>query len=101
MRWFKHFSDAHLNPKICQLIEKHGFHGYGIFWFLLELIALQVDEKDKFEVSYPINFLSRMCLCSAKTLTTIFNSLAEVGLLECKIENGLAKIKCPKMAVYS
>lgn len=43
MKWFKHFSKMHLDVKIKRLIEKHGVEGYGVYNFILESIAFNLE----------------------------------------------------------
>lgn len=34
--YFLHDSNAHNDPKILKVLERFGWEGYGMFWFLLE-----------------------------------------------------------------
>lgn len=46
MQWFKHYVETTNDIAIQKIISKFGFEGYGRFWRLLELIAIQM-KKDK------------------------------------------------------
>lgn len=37
--YFRHDYNAHEDPKIIRLQAKHGLEGYGVFWYLIELLA--------------------------------------------------------------
>jgi len=45
MKWFKHHSDASLDDKICRLEDEFGYVGYGVYWKIVELCAMQWDGK--------------------------------------------------------
>jgi len=45
MRWFKHDSDAHRDAKLKKLMMSYGLEGYGLYWYCLELITGDVNEK--------------------------------------------------------
>lgn len=46
MRWFKHDSDAHRDAKLRKVTIKYGMEGYGLYWYVIELIAAGVDEHN-------------------------------------------------------
>jgi len=41
--YFKHDFNAHADEKIVDLLMSHGIEGYGIFWYLIELLASAED----------------------------------------------------------
>lgn len=43
MKWFKHFSNAEISESLNDLIETHGFEGYGKYWRLLEILCARFD----------------------------------------------------------
>ena len=45
MKWFKHYADASIDEKICELEDEFGYIGYGVYWKILETCALQWDGK--------------------------------------------------------
>lgn len=55
MKWFKHYSDASMDSKICELEQEFGYIGYGVYWKILEICALQWDG-----ISEPKFTLNRM-----------------------------------------
>lgn len=43
--YFSHDSNAHTDPKIIKLLHAHSWHGYGIYWALIELLRNESDYK--------------------------------------------------------
>ncbi len=43
--YFSHDANAHHDPKIIKLRQKHGWSGYGIYWALVELLRNESDYK--------------------------------------------------------
>jgi hypothetical protein len=60
-------SSAH-DEKLALLQAEFGLEGYGFFWRVLELIALQIDEDEKNFCEYPESFLRKSLGISAKKL---------------------------------
>lgn len=42
---FLHDSNAHRNPQILKLLQRHGAAGYGQFWLLVELLRESTDNR--------------------------------------------------------
>lgn len=53
MRWFKHMSNAAQDERLALLQAEFGLEGYGFFWRVLEIIALQMDEGERSFCHYP------------------------------------------------
>jgi len=49
--YFRHNFNAHEDPKIMALMEKHGLAGYAMFFILLELCARQCENEFKESVT--------------------------------------------------
>lgn len=45
MKWFKHHSGASTDSKLAKLRFRYGMEGYGLYWYMLELIAMRVDKS--------------------------------------------------------
>lgn len=45
MKWLKHDSDAHCDTKMKKLRLKYGMEGYGLYWYILELIARNITKE--------------------------------------------------------
>jgi len=48
MKWFKHFSNAHLSNSLEDLINDFGYEGYGRYWRLLEILNESFDGETCF-----------------------------------------------------
>lgn len=46
MKWLKHDTDAHRDAKLRRVRMKYGMEGYGLYWYLLELIAGNISETN-------------------------------------------------------
>lgn len=44
MKWFKHDSNANNDAKLKKVRFKFGMQGYGLYWYLLELIAARIEK---------------------------------------------------------
>lgn len=57
MKWFRHMTNSHDDEKLLAIRDKMGLEGYGMWWFLLELVAGQMNEN-----SPPVLRISLKCL---------------------------------------
>jgi hypothetical protein len=83
MKWFKHYSDASIDDKICRLEDDFGYVGYGVYWKIIEICALQWDGKSdpiftinrkKMKSLLSINYIkieSILSLCSVLNLFSV------------------------------
>ena len=46
MQWFRHDSSASQDFKIKRLRLKHGFWGYGLYWYIIERIQGEVNSNN-------------------------------------------------------
>ena|GEM_PF-5100624 len=97
MKWFKHMVDAHDDERMALLRDLGGFEATGFYWWLLEVIAKQVDEKDVAEVEYPLNHWRRISGYSAKKFHNMAELCSRVGLVSAETHGKLLKIKCPTL----
>lgn len=100
MKWLRHQSDFHDNPKGKQIIRKYGMEGVGFWWILCEMVA-------KYGTEYRLKSRTDWKI-SVQEITKIFQEKSEEML------NFLADIRSidkkallrgdlyiPKMADYS
>ena len=52
MRWFKHLTDAGVDPKLVKIKAKFGMWGIGSYWTILEKIGREVNKEDRTWVEY-------------------------------------------------
>jgi hypothetical protein len=43
MSWFKHSANARSDPKLERMIFKYGLKGYGLFFYILELVVININ----------------------------------------------------------
>ena len=46
MKWFKHLTDMRHDPKVKRLNRKYGVAGYGLYTYIIECIASNLDSKN-------------------------------------------------------
>ena len=62
MEFFRHDCQAHTDPRILRLLLSKGHEGYGIFWNLIEILALNPDKKIKLkDVEIYANAMRTQC----------------------------------------
>lgn len=83
MRWMKHLSVAHSDPAIATILEALGPEGYGIYWLMLEHVALSI-EKDSDTIpsrTHSAVEWSNICHCSARRLRQFCEISTELRLI--------------------
>jgi hypothetical protein len=63
MKWFKHMTASGSDPKLSALIDCMGMEGYGLWWRLLEIVGMDMDDSDKCEVTYSLPRWSLLLYC--------------------------------------
>lgn len=94
MKWFKHMSDAHSNPKLVSVITEHGVEAYGLYWILIELVAKGVDETDNTSVQYPLKYIQKITGFYPKKLQTLMEHLMKHGLISFNVCEKSVNISC-------
>lgn len=100
MKWFKHHSDANTNLKLRIIVRELGMEGYGLYWFLLELVAQQGENfRIKREKEWKMAVMISANI-EQKKLEVLLNRFSELDLIDRK---GLAKgiLYIPKIGEYS
>lgn len=95
MKYFKHDSDAAQDAKLRRLRLKYGMEGYGVYWFILELIARNVDKHNlTFELEHDAELIAADAGIHYERVEDMMRYMVELGLFE--NVNGI--IRCLKMA---
>lgn len=97
MKWFKH-ENTFNNAKIEMLTDKHGIVGYGVYFRVLELVALAIDESNPEEWGYlpsiyTTDYLAKKLQTDKETLENILSTCHDLELLEYTDK----KVYCPKI----
>lgn len=84
MKWYKHDSDAHRDPKMRKLRRKHGLEGVGLYWTLLELIVADVDQNNfTFHLEHDAEMIAEDVGLTRDKVEAIMRTMVDLGLFEC------------------
>ncbi len=96
MKYFKHDSDAAQDAKLRRLRLKYGMEGYGVYWFILELIARNVDKHNlTFELEHDAELIAADTGIHYERVQEMMRYMVDLGLFE---NNAAGMITCLKMA---
>lgn len=99
MRWLKHLTAAHQDIAMSEILEEFGPEGYGIYWLLLEHLAVAV-EKDSLAVptaAHSVIRWSQICHCSARLFRKFTTSAAHLRLISVTSTADLRQISAKSM----
>jgi hypothetical protein len=89
MRWFKHLSRAHKDPKLLALIERGDYEAYGLYWRLVEEIAENLPIKsDRPALRHTENGWAQILQISVRKFRRLVFSLAGEYLIDRRIIGG-------------
>lgn len=95
MKWFKHDSNANVDAKLKKLRAKYGLQGYGLYWLILEYIAMNVEKHNlTFELEHDAETLAADTGLHIDVVQEMMTYMVERGLFE----NASGVITCLKMA---
>jgi len=95
MKWFKHDSNAYSDAKLQKLKIKYGMQGFGLYWFILELIAANIDKHNiTFELEHDAEIIAANTGLDANLVQQMLSYMVELDLFDFINE----KIICTKMA---
>jgi hypothetical protein len=96
MKWFKHDSSAHIDAKLKKLKHKYGIIGYGLYWYCIELIALNIDAKNfSFELEEDAETIAIEWDLDQIKVQNIMIEMVRLGLFE---NHANGRITCLKLA---
>lgn len=95
MKWFKHDSNAGMNPKLMKLKIKYGMEGYGLYWYCLELIAGEISEhKLTFELEHDADVIGFQTGIHPNDVEEMMRFMVSLGLFE----DEFGQITCQSLA---
>jgi hypothetical protein len=95
MKWFKHDSNANNDAKMKKVRIKYGMEGYGLYWYLLELIAQGVDKNAlTFELEHDAEIIAHDTGIHHERVQEMMTYMVDLELFE----NAGGLITCMKMA---
>jgi len=97
MKWFKHMSDAHRDPKLIALVDEFGVEGYGMWWILCEVVADQFKAKGTPELETSIKGWRTLTGIYPKKFKKLLTFLEKADLLSVTFSEKAIKVCLPKM----
>lgn len=95
MKYFKHDSDARTDAKIKKVMLKYGLTGYGLYFFVLELIAQNVEKHNlTFELEHDSELIAADTGLHADVVQEMMTYFVRLKLFA--QDQGI--ISCPKLA---
>lgn len=95
MVWFKHSTTSLLDPRIKRLIREYGLEGYGLYFAVLERVALNVTAINRtYELKEEFDIFSEELRIDEEKMKDMFRYMIKAGLLS---HNG-GSVSAPKMA---
>lgn len=94
MQWLKHDTDAHRDAKLVKVQMKYGLEGYGLYWFIIELIAADISEKNlTFELEHDAEIIAHQTGLHFERVQEMMTYMVNLGLFE----NSSGTITCLKL----
>lgn len=82
MRWIKHLALASKDEKISALIDRCGLEGYGLYWIILETIAVPMEQgNQRCDLIYSEGKWAQELRCSVRKLRNVLPVMAELELI--------------------
>lgn len=101
MRWFKHLSTSQEDDIMAELISEFGAEGYGVWWIILEKIAVQVDEKDTTYCRFSAKKWAGFGEVSTQRFRKVVKFLDEKMSTFSVVDDGkYIRIECPNILKY-
>jgi len=96
MKWFKHDSAAHIDARIKKVKHKYGIVGYGLYWYCIELIALDIGAKNiTFALEEDAETIAMEWSLDQLKVQEMMLYMVELGLFE---KDALGRVTCLKLA---
>jgi len=93
MKWFSHDTNARRDPKLKGLVRAHGLTGIALWWSLLEeLYEAEGQFTIKADALWLDNFAYDLNVTDPRTLTRVFDTFADLGLISKQLWEGEQQI---------
>lgn len=94
MKWFKHDTNSNMDAKLKHVRAKYGMEGYGLFWYILELIGSDVSPNNlDFDLEHDAELISLDTNIHVDLTQEMMTFMVNLGLFE----NHQGIIRCVKM----
>ena len=83
MKWFQHDSNSSMDSKLQEILLDYGLEGYGLYWYCLELVAMNVDGNSlTFELEHDARIIARNTGSTVQKVETMMKRFIELGLFD-------------------
>ena len=83
MKWFKHDCNARGDGKVEKLLIRYGVKGYGLYFYLLELIAYKLSIDDtSLELDHDIETIAERLKMRVSEVKSTVDWMIDEGLLQ-------------------
>ncbi|BDQ36327.1 hypothetical protein SYK_06870 [Pseudodesulfovibrio nedwellii] len=100
MKWFKHMSDAHRDPKLIALMDEFGVEGYGMWWIICEVVADQYKANGTPELETSVKGWRKLTGIYPKKFKKVLTFLEKGQLLFVTFSEKGIKVCLPKMQEF-
>lgn len=100
MKWFKHMSDAHRDPKLIALMDEFGVEGYGMWWIICEVVADQYKANGIPELETSVKGWRKLTGIYPKKFKKVLTFLEKGQLLSVTFSEKGIKVCLPKMKEF-
>lgn len=95
MRWIKHDTDANMDAKLRHLRLKYGMEAYGLYWYCLERIAVNISISNiSLELDYDSILISTDTGISIERIELMIRYMVDIRLFE----QSKGRITCMRIA---
>lgn len=83
MKWIKHDTNANRDTKLKKVRLKYGLEGYGLYWYLIELIGADIDEHNlTFQLEDDAEIISHETGIHVERINEMMAFMVKLGLFE-------------------
>jgi len=83
MKWFQHQSNSSLDAKLQEILLDYGLEGYGLYWYCLELVSMNVEANNlTFELEHDCRIIARNTGSTPQKVTEMMTRFIDLGLFD-------------------
>jgi len=83
MKWFQHQANSSLDAKLQEVLLDYGLEGYGLYWYCLELVSMNVEATNlTFELEHDCRIIARNTGSTPQKVTEMMTSFVKLGLFD-------------------
>ena len=83
MKWFQHQANSSLDAKLQEVLLDYGLEGYGLYWYCLELVSMNVEATNlTFELEHDCRIIARNTGSTPQKVTEMMTAFVKLGLFD-------------------